>query len=139
MAQTLLLQCRALSQGLEELAAGLGEVLETERAVLAAEVKGEPLPERELLGLDGAGLRRVSHHVLEEIGIPHPIPGPDMGETALELNCLRTQVREVELAAAAAFGEGREDILRCLNRLSSAVYILFCRLVAARRGIKKKQ
>ena len=45
MAQTLLLQCRALSQGLEELAAGLGEVLETERAVLAAEVKGEPLPE----------------------------------------------------------------------------------------------
>ena len=139
MAQTLLLQCRALSQGLEELAAGLGEVLETERAVLAAEVKGEPLPERELLGLDGVGLRRVSHHVLEEIGIPHPIPGPDMGETALELNCLRTQVREVELAAAAAFGEGREDILRCLNRLSSAVYILFCRLVAARRGIKKKQ
>ena len=62
-----------------------------------------------------------------------------MGETALELNCLRTQVREAELAAAAAFGEGREDILRCLNRLSSAVYILFCRLVAARRGIKKKQ
>ena len=45
----------------------------------------------------------------------------------------------MELAAAAAFGEGREDILRCLNRLSSAVYILFCRLVAARRGIKKKQ
>ena len=102
-------------------------------------MKGEPLAERELLGLDGAGLRRVSHHVLEEIGIPHPIPGPDMGETALELNCLRTQVREAELAAAAAFGEGREDILRCLNRLSSAVYILFCRLVAARRGIKKKQ
>ena len=32
-----------------------------------------------------------------------------------------------------------EDILRCLNRLSSAVYIIFCRLVAARRGIKKKQ
>lgn len=138
MAQTLLLQCRAMAQGREALAAGLGEVLEAERAVLAAEVKDEPLAERTLLGLDGAGLRRVSHHVGEEIGIPHPIPSADMGELALSLNCLRTQARETELAAAAAFGEGREDILRCLNRLSSAVYILFCRLVAEQRGVEKK-
>ena len=139
MAQTLLLQCRALSQGLEELAAGLGEVLETERAVLAAEVKGEPLPERELLGLDGVGLRRVSHQRFIPEHVTTAPPAPARGAPPPDPPCPGPRVRGAALPAAAAFGEGREDILRCLNRLSSAVYILFCRLVAARRGIKKKQ
>ena len=59
-----------------------------------------------------------------------------MGELALRLNTIRAQVREAELAAAAAFeypGEApREDIIRELNRLSSGVYILFCRLLAGK-------
>lgn len=114
----------------------LGEVLEHVRRVLGAEVKGEPLEETPLLGLDQAGLRRVSHNVKEEIGIEHPIPGWEMGELALRLNTIRTQVREAELAAAAAFeypGEApREDIIREMNRLSSAVYIIFCKLLAGK-------
>ena len=109
---------------------GLGEVLEALRAVLAAEVKEEPLPPLTLFGLDGDGLRRVSHHVREELGIPHPIPEHTMGRMALTLNRLRTQIRETELAAAAAFPGQREDLLLALNRLSSGIYILFCRLVA---------
>ena len=65
-------------------------------------MKGVPLQEELLLGLDQAGLRRVSHHVKEEFGIDHPVPSWEMGELALRLNTLRTQVREAELAAAAA-------------------------------------
>ena len=137
MAQILELQCRTAEAGREELTAGLEEVLGAVRLILAAEVKEEPLAPFTLLGLDSAGLRRVSHHVKEEIGISHPIPHWSMGPLALGLNTLRTQVRETELAAAAAFMEGeschRQDIIEALNRLSSAVYILFCRLVAEQR------
>lgn len=115
---------------------GLGEVLDHVRRVLGAEVKEEPLEETPLLGLDQDGLRRVSHDVRGEIGIDHPIPGWEMGELALRLNTLRTQVREAELAAVTAFdypGEApRGDIIREMNRLSSAVYILFCQLLAGK-------
>ena len=113
----------------------LGEVLEHLRMVLGAEVKNEPLGELPLMGMDQAQVRRVSHHVKEELGIDHPIPSWEMGELALRLNTIRTQVREAELAAAAAFeapGEApRPDIIRELNRLSSGVYIIFCRLIAS--------
>ena len=39
-------------------------------------------------------------------------------------------MREAELCAAGAFDGGREDILRWLNRLSSGVYLIFCRELA---------
>lgn len=113
---------------------GLGEVLEQVRLVLGAEVKDQPLEEVPILGMDQARLRQVSHNVKGAFGIDHPIPSWEMGELALHLNTLRTQVRETELAAAVAFeapGETpRPDIIRALNRLSSAVYILFCKLLA---------
>lgn len=113
---------------------GLGEVLEQVRLVLGAEVKDQPLEEVSILGMDQARLRQVSHNVKGAFGIDHPIPSWEMGELALRLNTLRTQVRETELAAAVAFeapGETpRPDIIRALNRLSSAVYILFCKLLA---------
>ena len=58
-----------------------------------------------------------------------------MGETAARLNCLRAQVREVELSAMHAFPHGeRNDLIEGLNRLSSAVYILFCKTVSAKGG-----
>ena len=113
---------------------GLGEVLEQVRLVLGAEVKDQPLEEVPILGMDQARLRQVSHNVKGAFGIDHPIPSWEMGELPLRLNTLRTQVRETELAAAVAFeapGETpRPAIIRALNRLSSAVYILFCKLLA---------
>ena len=133
-----ILEAQALAhrQGAAGLRDDLGQVLGRVRAVLGAEVRGTPLKEELLLGLDQAGLRRVSHNVKGELGIDHPVPSWEMGELALRLNWLRTQVREAELAAAAAFtapGEApRPDIIRELNRLSSAVYILFCRQVAGK-------
>lgn len=114
----------------------LGEVLDHVRRVLGAEVKNQPLEESPLMGMDQAALRRTSHDVRGSFGIDHPIPSWEMGELALRLNTLRTRVREAELAAAAAFeapGEApREDILREMNRLSSAVYIILCKLLSGK-------
>lgn len=133
-----ILEAQALAhrENAPEIRDDLGEVLEHVRLVLGAEVKNEPLPENSLMGMDQAQLRRVSHNVKAEFGIDHPIPSWEMGELALRVNTIRTQVRETELAAAAAFeapGEApRLDIIRELNRLSSAVYIIFCKLIANR-------
>ena len=56
-----------------------------------------------------------------------------MGKICVALNALRTQVRETELCAVNAFSKNPDehlDIVEGLNRLSSCVYILFCRVAA---------
>ena len=130
-------QAMAAERGEEELVSRLGEVLERVRLVLGAEVKETPLSEGTLFGWNHDELRYVSHHVKEEVGIDHPVPDYRMGRMALELNRIRTEIREAELAAVAAFSapeeNGRPDIIEELNRLSSGVYILFCQ-EAARAG-----
>ena len=114
------------------IAEDLEDVLGCVRAILGAEVKDEPLAPGPLLGMDSAQLRYCSHHVKETLGIDHPIPNYRMGRLCVALNRLRTQVRETELSAARAFPGGeRQDIIEALNRLSSCVYILFCRKLSA--------
>ncbi len=128
-AQILLLQVQCEEE--EKLCRDLDEVLEFVRTVLGAEVKEEKLGEQTLFGYGYSELRRISHHIKEELGLDHPIPSRRMGETALRLNLLRTQVRQAELLAVRAFsGEDSLGIIQGLNRLSSAVYILFCRRVS---------
>jgi len=152
--QALLLQTRLLAEerGRGEAARALGEVYALAQRVLAAEVKGGPLGPFTLLGLDSAGLRAASHDPKGFAGLEtHPVPHAGMGGLCLALNFLRTQVRETELAAAWAFCGGsprpaatpsrerllreppsegglnveRPDLLEALNRMSSAVYLLF--------------
>lgn len=135
-------QAMAHSQGYAELRDSLGEVLEHLRLVLGAEVKEQPLEEKPLFGLSQGELRRISHSVQSEFGMAsHPVPTWEMGPLALRINSIRAQVREAELAAVAAFSaEGeqpRHDLTRELNRLSSGVYILFCRLVAGSAAATK--
>jgi len=124
--EALLLQTRQLAQeqGRGDTAQALGEVYDLAQRILAAEVKGEPLGSFTLLGLDSAALRAQSHVDI------HPVPHIGLGGLCLALNFLRTQVRETELAAAAAFCKSeseveRPDLLEALNRMSSAVYLLF--------------
>lgn len=130
LAQLLLTELTAEEAGRAGALGALEEVYDRVQTILAAEVKDEALPALELFGLDEAGLRRASHHVKETLGMDHPIPQRSMGRLCLQLNLLRTQVREAELWAAQAFAGGREDILRWLNRLSSGVYLIFCRELA---------
>jgi len=131
--EALLLQTRLLAeeQGREEAARALNEFYALAQRVLAAEVKDEPLGAFTLLGLDSAALRAKSHDPKGFAGLDaHPAPHTGMGRLCLALNFLRTQVRETELAAANAFchedeSVERHDLLKALNRMSSAVYLMF--------------
>lgn len=122
--------CPSMGQDLEELLACCRELLK-------AEVTEQPMPQLRLLGMDSDQLRRCSHRPKEFLGIDHPIPSSRQGMLCAELNRLRTRVREAELSAARAFtkpegGFARVDIIEGLNRLSSAVYIIFCRKLSGR-------
>lgn len=136
-AEIICLQAEAFEKGYENLTADLGDILKNVRQILGAEVKDEPLESLPLFGLKDKEIREHSHNVRKYFGIDHPIPDYKMGKMAADLNRLRTKVRETELAAAHAFmaADGsveRPDIIRCLNRLSSGVYIVFCRWLAGK-------
>lgn len=141
-AEIICLQVLAQEKALPALSGDLEDLLGYVRQVLAAEVKETLLEELPLLGLSQKQLREMSHHPQEHFGMGHPVPHSSMGEPAASLNRLRAHAREAELAAAAAFsapGESwREDIIQHLNRLSSGIYILFCRVVSGwyRKGGK---
>ena len=103
--------------------------LESRILLLALEEPEEPFRVEGLLGMTLDQVRTYSQLPQQYLGIPHFMPGPRHGLRVARLNGLRTQVRQTELAAAQAFPEGREDIIRGLNRLSSAVYILMLKCV----------
>jgi ethanolamine utilization cobalamin adenosyltransferase len=122
----------------------LGEVLGSLRGIMAAEVRGSPFALPPLFGLSPEELHRQSHHVAEAFGlVGHPLPDYRQGPLAARLNTLRAHTRELELRAVRVFGgEGapgediprREDLCLALNRLSSALYWLYCRLVSGQDG-----
>ena len=113
--------CAELEKDLEEAREKIGEIL-------ACEVRDVPCSELSLWGLTDEEIHARSHFPEHAYGIGHILPHPDMGRWAAELNLLRTLVREVELCASRAFdsreGIERPDIIKVLNRLSSAFYIL---------------
>jgi len=123
----------ALAQWKEEqLLKDLTAVLTFTRGVLRAEVLEEPIEEWEILGLNEAQLRSMSHHPEQHFGVKHFIPEYTMGPVLVKLNSLRALSRELEIMAIKAFtGKNgaieRKDILQGLNRLSSCLYILMCR------------
>ena len=106
----------------------LGEILELARRIIRCDVLEEPLEEEKLCGLTQEELRSHSHRPQDYYGQPHFMPEWTDGEKILRLNALRCRVRDVERAAVAAFRDGRVDIIRALNRMSSMVYILMIRM-----------
>lgn len=114
------------------------DILGYTRLLLRCEVLGEPVPERKLCGLTEQELRRRSHFPQEFYGQPHFMPGSGDGQEIACLNLARCAAREAELAAAAAFTDAygqvqRPDLLRAMNRLSSAIYLLMIRQRANRK------
>ena len=116
-----------------KLAEYLQEAVGLLRRIMAADVKNEPLGDWTFIGLTSAELREHSHHPEKYYGLRHQPPEADMRYAALELNLLRAKSREVEMAFSNAFILGhtvkRKDIAELLNRLSSGLYILYCRAV----------
>ena len=110
----------------------LGEILTFARKLLRSEVLGTPVEDVALLGLSEGELRQHSHFPQEHYGIPHFMPEATDGAEIAWLNRARCAAREAELAAAEAFSdqEGqmtRQDLLRAMNRMSSAIYLLMIR------------
>ena len=127
------MQIIAEKKGETQIVKDLEEIREVTGLILSAEVKEKIMIEKELIGMDHKRLREVSHNVRKEFGIDHPIPHYSMGELAIKLNSLRTKVRNVELSAIEAVPE-RLDIIQAFNRMSSCVYIIFCKLVSEKRN-----
>lgn len=130
--EIILWQTIAHQKGYQELVSDLDGLLRLSREILRAEVCEQVLPDFELCGMTSDELHYASQHVKEYFGFSHPIPGYQMGVLAAGLNKLRTQVRETELVAEQAFAETdkQDSILKALNRMSSAVHVLYCRLLA---------
>ena len=125
-----LVAARARAWQLTDLAQHLDALAAYCREIVSAEYNQREVAPIQVAGLDAAGLRYATHHPRKILGIPHLTPGPDDHEILHWLNYLRTQVREAELAALDAFAPPpsyeptRLDLIRALNRLSSAVYYL---------------
>ena len=121
--------------GYQELGRDLREILDYVRQILRAEVKEEPLPAISFRGWSEGEIRDRSHHPQKYFGVNHLLPNPGQGALMAKLNYLRTQVRELELAAMDAFAATpekmeREDIIQALNRLSSLIYIMMVQLIS---------
>ena len=134
MAEVMWTQTIAIEEHYSSICADLEEVLLLLRKVMSAEVRDVPLEKPLLLGMDSARLRQVTHNLRDELKIDHPVPSYKFGKMCTALNRLRTCVREAELAASRAFYEGRKctrvDIVETMNRLSSCIYIMYCRVIA---------
>lgn len=130
-------QILANKLGNTEVLKDLEEILGYVRNILKAEVLNEKLPDIMLLGMNDGELREISHNPKKYLNVDHILPNYKMGELVIALNSIRSAVREVEICAFSAFKneEGevtREDIVRHLNRLSSCIYIMMCKLVAGK-------
>jgi len=127
-------QCSAYKTGEIGIVEDLDEILTYVRRILACEVKGNTFEPIELFGFSDAALRERSHFPKKYYGIDHILPSYQMGEIVAALNGLRTSARECELCAVHAFQDKRVDIIRALNRLSSGIYIVMCRVLAGDYG-----
>ena len=117
-------QVLASQLGEDECCLKLAALLDYLRALMAAEVNETPLAPPFLFGMDSGEIRRRSHSA------EYTFPSYTQGPLAARLNTLRAKLREAELCAVRVFGPGagdeREDICLAMNRLSSALWLLFC-------------
>lgn len=124
-----LLLLRADAENSKTISDALDEILSAVRHAMRCEVLEEPMPEMKLCGLTADELRERSHHPEKYYGQPHFMPEAGDDRLLLRLNCIRTLIRQCELAAYRAFrtSDGtpcRDDLLLFWNRLSSLVWII---------------
>lgn len=134
-------QVAAHAEGMADIVSDLEDVLRFLRQLLGAEVSGRPMPVLSVGGFDAEELHRLSHNTMKFFGVGWVVPDVTMGATAVKLNLLRATCREVEIAASDAYGDeshlapaNRDALLHGLNRLSNAIYVLVCKVVARKKG-----
>jgi len=109
--------------------AALEDMLTLIRSIMKAEVLNQPLGGYTIASMDEAELHERSHQPQKYYGIGHFLPTHTDGAIVLQLNRLRTLVRETELSCCHAFTQTngkvlRQDLITALNRLSSACWVL---------------
>ncbi len=113
----------------DDLVDSLGDLLDYTRKILGYEVLNQEIPDIKVLGLSMDELRDKSHHPEKYFGLKQMVLlNHQMDEHILRLNRLRAESREIELVAVSTFKKDnsfvRSDIVKALNRLSSAFHIL---------------
>ena len=119
----------------EKLIEDLQDIVRSLRVMMPCDVLDEPFRREFLIGLSHKELREHSHNPMKYYNVKQMVlPDYTLGRAYALLNQLRAAVRETEVAAAAAFHEGktytREDIIEELNRMSSAMHIVMCKYLA---------
>ena len=129
--QTILLEMQEDQEFIDD----LEDILVSLREMMRCDVLDEPFTRETIIGLTHEELRAHSHNPMKYYKVKQMVlPSYKLGKTYALLNQLRTAVRETEVAAAAAFHNGkgydRADIIEELNRMSSAVHIIMCKYLA---------
>lgn len=107
--------------------------------IMRADVLNMPLTDFTIAGLNETEVHMLSHTPLKYLAHDHIVPAVEHGRNACLLNLLRTQIRETETVAATIFIDRdqvvtRPDLMKGLNRLSSAVYVLMILCVLSDAG-----
>ncbi len=107
--------------------------------ILKAEVTGEELPPVSIGDMDEEVIHAISHNPLKYLGHDHIVPCKEHGVRVARLNYLRALVREAEVIAADLFIDelfrvSRQDLMKGLNRSSSAIYVLMMMTLMAEKG-----
>ena len=118
-----------------ELIDDLQSVLDLLRQIARCEVLDEELPTGNIIGLTPEELRAQSHDPKGCFGVEYmKMPDREFGFAYAVLNELRAQARVAETAAVEALADrpspARRQVLRTMNRLSSAFHILMCRVLS---------
>ncbi len=118
----------------QELKSWLADLRSWLGAILRSEVTGEPVSDLGMGDFTFAAIHAMSHNPDKLLGHDHLVPEAAHGPNVALLNFARAQTREVELAAASLEHPPRPDIVRALNRLSSALYVLMLCTRLAEQG-----
>ena len=125
----------AAAGGPQKLIDDLGDINKVLNNIMYCEVMEEEMSEVKIIGLTPDELRARSHNPQKYFNIKQMLlPNYTMGVDYTRLNVLRAKVRELELAALDCFVDGKNvqqpEIIRTLNRLSSAFHIMMCMYLA---------
>ena len=136
--QSLVVLCQAFiaeENSREKLLEHLSTITHALGEMMKCDVLNEPYNMPDVLGLTQAELHDRSHNPMKYFKVKQMVlPHYTFGKAYAMLNRLRTETREAEVIATRAFRvknmSGRTDIIRGLNRLSSAFHVMMCMLLA---------
>lgn len=127
-ARCVLCEAVAIKQGNDNIACDLAKAAKAIRELISAEYTGNRKESLDIDGLTDEQIHEMSHNPKRNFGIGHFIVTGECGELMANINLLRTEVRNVERYCVKEFSGVRDDIIKCLNRLSSYVYCIMLRL-----------